>query len=110
VFVEFGGLSHGVLLWRSMTQWFGGMGIIVLALVILPALGVGRMQLYKREVPGPTSEKLTPRLRDTARATPLRWRGVLAAPRRRASMADAAAAGRSGPAAISTERRVWRTR
>ena len=68
VFVEFGGLSHGVLLWRSMTQWFGGMGIIVLALVILPALGIGGMQLYKREVPGPTSEKLTPRLRDTARA------------------------------------------
>ena len=68
VFTDFDGLSHGVLLWRSMTQWFGGMGIIVLALVILPALGIGGMQLYKREVPGPTSEKLTPRLRDTARA------------------------------------------
>lgn len=62
----FPSLGQGILLWRSMTQWFGGMGIIVLALVILPALGIGGMQLYKREVPGPTSEKLTPRLRDTA--------------------------------------------
>jgi len=60
-------IGRGVFLWRSLTQWFGGMGIIVLALVILPALGVGGMQLYKREVPGPTSEKLTPRLRDTAK-------------------------------------------
>lgn len=65
---DYTALSHGVLLWRSMTQWFGGMGIIVLALVILPALGIGGMQLFKREVPGPYSEKLTPRLRDTARA------------------------------------------
>lgn len=68
VLTEYGALSHGFLLWRSMTQWFGGMGIIVMAVVILPALGVGGMQLYKREVPGPYSEKLTPRLRDTARA------------------------------------------
>ena len=68
VLSDFSGLSHGVLLWRSMTQWFGGMGIIVLALVVLPALGIGGMQLYKREVPGPYSEKLTPKLRDTARA------------------------------------------
>lgn len=68
IFTDYTHISHGVFLWRSMTQWFGGMGIIVLALVILPALGVGGMQLYKREVPGPYSEKLTPRLRDTARA------------------------------------------
>lgn len=68
VFTDYSRLSKGILLWRSMSQWFGGMGIIMLALVILPALGVGGMQLYKREVPGPYSEKLTPRLRDTARA------------------------------------------
>jgi trk/ktr system potassium uptake protein len=79
VFTEYGNLSHGVLLWRSMTQWFGGMGIIVLALVILPALGIGGMQLYKREVPGPTSEKLTPRLRDTARALWIVYVGVTVA-------------------------------
>lgn len=65
---DYSHLSPGVLLWRSMMQWFGGMGFIVLALVILPALGIGGMQLYKREVPGPYSEKLTPRLRDTAKA------------------------------------------
>ncbi len=68
VLADYDHIARGVLLWRSMTQWFGGMGIIVLALVILPALGIGGMQLYKREVPGPYSEKLTPRLRDTARA------------------------------------------
>jgi trk/ktr system potassium uptake protein len=79
VLTDFSGLSHGVLLWRSMTQWFGGMGIIVLALVILPALGIGGMQLYKREVPGPYSEKLTPRLRDTARALWVVYVGVTVA-------------------------------
>lgn len=68
IFTQYDDKSHGILLWRSMTQWFGGMGIIVLALVILPVLGIGGMQLYKREVPGPYSEKLTPRMRDTARA------------------------------------------
>ena len=68
ILTNFQGVGQGIFLWRSMTQWFGGMGIIVLALVILPALGIGGMQLFKREVPGPYSEKLTPRLRDTARA------------------------------------------
>ena len=68
VFTEYRGIGQGIFLWRSMTQWFGGMGIIVLALVILPALGIGGMQLFKREVPGPYSEKMTPRLKDTARA------------------------------------------
>ena len=68
IFVRFEGISHGIFLWRSLTHWFGGMGIIMLMLVILPALGVGGLQLYKREVPGPTTEKLTPRLRDTAKA------------------------------------------
>jgi trk system potassium uptake protein TrkH len=68
ILTDFEGLGQGILLWRSLTQWFGGMGIIVLALVILPALGIGGMQLYRREVPGPYSEKITPRLRDTARA------------------------------------------
>lgn len=68
VFQDYASVEKGIFLWRSMTQWFGGMGIIVLALVILPALGIGGMQLYKREVPGPYNEKLTPRLRDTAKA------------------------------------------
>ncbi len=58
--------SRGLLLWRSLTHWLGGMGIIVLSLAVLPFLGVGGMELYKAEVPGPTPEKLTPRVQQTA--------------------------------------------
>ena len=57
---------RGVLFWRSLIQWIGGMGIIVLSLAILPMLGVGGMQLYRAEAPGPTPDKLTPRIRQTA--------------------------------------------
>ncbi len=60
------GLSKGLLFWRSLIQWLGGMGIIVLSLAILPFLGVGGMQLYKAEVPSPVPDKLKPRIRDTA--------------------------------------------
>ena len=60
-------LSHGVLFWRSLTQWLGGMGIIVLSLAILPLLGIGGMQLFVAEVPGPTPDKLHPRIKDTAK-------------------------------------------
>lgn len=60
-------LSHGVLFWRSLTQWLGGMGIIVLTLVVLPVLGIGGMQLFAAEVPGPTPDKLHPRVKETAK-------------------------------------------
>mgnify|MGYP001069271367 CR=1 FL=1 len=60
-------LSKGVLFWRALTQWLGGMGIIVLSLAILPFLGVGGMELYKAEIPSPVADKLTPRIRDTAK-------------------------------------------
>ena len=60
-------VSRGLLLWRSLIQWLGGMGIIVLSVAILPFLGVGGMQLYKAEVPSPVPDKLKPRIRDTAR-------------------------------------------
>ncbi len=59
-------VPRGILLWRSLTHWLGGMGIIVLSLAILPFLGVGGMQLYKAEVPSPVPDKLRPRIRDTA--------------------------------------------
>ena len=59
-------LPKGLLMWRSLTHWLGGMGIIVLSLAILPFLGVGGMQLYKAEVPGPVPDKLRPRIKDTA--------------------------------------------
>jgi trk system potassium uptake protein TrkH len=59
-------ISKGLLFWRSLIQWLGGMGIIVLSVAILPFLGVGGMQLYKAEVPSPVPDKLKPRIRDTA--------------------------------------------
>jgi trk system potassium uptake protein TrkH len=61
-------VPRGLLMWRSLTHWLGGMGIIVLSLAILPFLGVGGMQLYKAEVPGPVPDKLKPRIKDTAMA------------------------------------------
>ena len=64
---DFSALSHGLLFWRSLTQWLGGMGIIVLSLVILPILGIGGMQLFIAEVPGPTPDKLHPRVKETAK-------------------------------------------
>ncbi len=60
-------LPHSLLFWRSMTHWLGGMGIIVLSLAILPLLGVGGMQLFQAEMPGPTKDRLAPRIQDTAR-------------------------------------------
>ncbi len=66
IFVDPGSLAHGILFWRSLIQWLGGMGIIVLSIAILPFLGVGGMQLYKAEVPSPVPDKLKPRIRETA--------------------------------------------
>jgi trk system potassium uptake protein TrkH len=60
-------IPHGILFWRSLTQWLGGMGIIILSIAILPLLGVGGMQLYKAELPSPVKDKLTPRVTETAR-------------------------------------------
>ncbi len=56
-----------ILFWRALSQWIGGMGFIVLGIAVLPLLGVGGMQLYRAEVAGPTSDRLTPRIQDTAR-------------------------------------------
>ena len=61
------GLYPATLLWRSLTQWLGGMGIIVFALAIIPYLNIGGMGIFQAEVPGPTAEKLTPRIQDTAK-------------------------------------------
>ena len=60
-------LPRGILFWRSMTHWMGGMGIIVFSLAVLPVLGVGGMRLYQAEVSGPTADKLRPRVAETAR-------------------------------------------
>lgn len=60
------GVSKGILFWRSITQWYGGIGVIVFAVSVLPYLGVGGMGLLEAEAPGPSSERLVPRLRETA--------------------------------------------
>ncbi len=60
-------LPRGILFWRSFTQWLGGMGIIVLGIAILPRLAVGGMQLMGLEASGPTTEKITPRIAETAK-------------------------------------------
>ncbi|MFA8299877.1 MAG: TrkH family potassium uptake protein [Hyphomicrobiales bacterium] len=60
-------LPKGLLFWRSMTHWIGGMGIIVLTVAIFPVLGIGGMQLFAAEMPGPTPDKLHPRITETAK-------------------------------------------
>ncbi len=60
-------IPRALLLWRAMSQWLGGMGIILFTIAILPLLGIGGMQLFKAEVPGPVADKVRPRLAATAR-------------------------------------------
>ena len=67
VFRDVAAQTHSVLLWRALTQWIGGMGIIVLSVAILPMFGLGGMQLYSAEVTGVSYEKLSPRIADTAK-------------------------------------------
>ena len=69
VIVGLDNLSHSILFYRQQLQWMGGMGIIVLAVAVLPMLGVGGMQLFRAETPGPVKDtKLTPRITETAKA------------------------------------------
>ena len=58
---------RGLLFWRAFTQWIGGMGIILFTIALLPLLGIGGMQLFRAEVPGPVKDKIRPRLAQTAR-------------------------------------------
>jgi trk system potassium uptake protein TrkH len=69
---------RSLLLWRALTQWLGGMGIIVFAIAIVPMLGIGGMQLFQAEMPGPTVEKLRPRIVETARRLLLVYVGFTA--------------------------------
>ncbi|MDI6725391.1 MAG: potassium transporter TrkG [Smithellaceae bacterium] len=62
------GLPRGIILWRSLSQWLGGMGIIILSIAILPFLGVGGRQLFRAELPGPVKDKLKPRIVEAARS------------------------------------------
>jgi trk system potassium uptake protein TrkH len=66
VIVQIETVPKGILFWRDFTHWLGGMGIIVLFLAVLPVLGAGGKQLFRSEVPGPTPDGLTPRIKETA--------------------------------------------
>jgi trk/ktr system potassium uptake protein len=72
-------VSHSLVMWRQFTQWLGGMGIIVLALAVLPRLRVGGRQLMESEAPGPELDKLTASIRDTARRLWILYVGLTAA-------------------------------
>ena len=78
VVVDVEALSHGLAIWRQFTQWLGGIGIIVLALAVLPRLRVGGRQLLEHEMPGPEIETLSTRIRDTARRVWLLYIGLTA--------------------------------
>ena len=79
VFSDIESLPHGILFWRNFTQWIGGMGIVVLGIAVLPFLGVGGMQLFRAEVPGPTPERLQPRIAQTAKLLWYVYAGLTAA-------------------------------
>lgn len=68
IFDDIEALPHGILLWRSMSQWIGGMGIIVLTIALFPLLGIGGIELFIAESPGPTSTKIHPRIKETAKS------------------------------------------
>ncbi len=72
--IEF--LPKGILFWRSLTQWIGGMGIIVLSVALLPLLGIGGVELFTAEAPGPTADKIHPRIKETAKRLWLLYFGL----------------------------------
>ena len=67
---------HGLLLWRSLSQWLGGMGIVLFTVALMPLLGIGGMQLFKAEMPGPVAQKIRPRIAETARQLWLIYLGL----------------------------------
>ncbi len=77
VIVGLDSLPKSILLYRQLLQWMGGIGIIVVAVAVLPMLGIGGMQLYKAETPGPSKDsKLTPRITETAKALAMVYVGL----------------------------------
>lgn len=67
ILTDISSVDKSLLVWRSTTQWLGGMGIIVLTITILPLLGTGGINLFKAESPGPSADRLTPKFKDTAK-------------------------------------------
>jgi len=79
VFASVESAPRSLLLWRSLAQWLGGMGIVLFTVALMPLLGIGGMQLFKAEVPGPVAEKIRPRVAETARQLWLIYVGLTAA-------------------------------
>ena len=71
------GAPHSLLLWRAMMHLLGGMGIVLLGIAVLPVLGLGGMQLFRAEAPGPTKDKLTPRIAETAKILWILYMGLI---------------------------------
>lgn len=69
-------LPYGILFWRSFTHWIGGMGILVFTVALLPAMGVGSFQIFKAESPGPITDKIVPRIKDTAKILYITYIGM----------------------------------
>jgi trk system potassium uptake protein TrkH len=67
ILTEIESLPKSILFWRSLTHWLGGMGIVVLTIAVLPLLGIGAYQMMKAEAPGPTLDKITPKITQTAK-------------------------------------------
>ena len=78
IFVDIESVGKGILLWRSLTQWIGGMGIIVLTVAILPILGIGGMQLFVAEAPGISPDKFQQRIKETAKRLWMIYMGLTA--------------------------------
>lgn len=76
VLTEFDSMSASLFMWRALSQWFGGVGIIVLFIAVFPKLAIAGRQLFFAEAPGPTEERLTPRLKNTASAVLLVYVGL----------------------------------
>lgn len=78
IFSDIEALPKGVLMWRSLSQWIGGMGIVVLTIALFPLLGIGGIELFVAESPGPTADKLHPRIKETAKRLWLLYVGITA--------------------------------
>lgn len=78
IFTDIEVLPQGVLFWRSLTHWIGGMGIIVLTVALFPLLGIGGIELFVAEAPGPTADKIHPRIKETAKRLWLIYLGLTA--------------------------------
>ena len=78
IFNDIESLPHGLLFWRSLTQWIGGMGIIVFTVALFPLLGIGGVELFVAEAPGPQSDKIHPRIKEVAKRLWLIYVGLTA--------------------------------